>query len=404
LLLIAGDKPRDEDSVWQIVTAKPIPRPELLSALESVEGTAAQIVLIPPPYTKKVLEESFDAFLPPPFHKTPVSVVTNGIRSAVLGADVEKMQLKLVVHSENAQATLDLRKLMEQAVDVFAENAVSIEFPDLAETLKAAGTDLQSYIKTFLPVANENRLEFTVDEKFIDERTKVVANLPAHLLDAASAAAHTRECGNNLKHIGLSFHVYHDAHDKMPQLHTVDKDGKPLHSWRVAVLPYLEQTALYEKIRKDEPWDSEFNKQFHSQCPTVFQCPQMSAKNPAIKQNGLTTYSVIVGKNAYPEGGKEYTFHMITDGMSNTWAVVERQTPVCWMDPTQEITQEEAMKGINKSEKGIAAVHPSGGKRATHATFFDGSVKSFAENLSLESLKTMITRNGGEATSEKYDD
>ena len=404
-LLIIPESTLNEDFVWQIIEAAPTPRPELFSALEAVEGTAAQIALIPPPYTKRVLEDSGFDTLPPPFNRTPASVVTNGVRSVVIGADVETMQLKLVICSEHEQAALDLRKLLEQVVDVFTENTdMHVDLRVFAEKLKAAGFDLPSYIKTLLPVAKENRLELTVDEKFIDERLNVVADLPEHLLDAAAAVGRETQCRNHLKMICLAFHCYHDVHGKLPPLYTVDKDGKPLHSWRVAVLPYLEQSALYEKIRKDEPWDSEYNKQFHSQCPAILQCPQMAAKNSAIKQEGLTTYSVIVGKNAYPDEGKQYTFHMITDGMSNTWAIVERQTPVCWMDPTQEITQEEAMKGIGKSETGIAAAHSSGARRATLVAFFDGSVRTFAENLSLESLKCYVMRNDGLSFSEKYDE
>ncbi|MCL2710254.1 MAG: DUF1559 domain-containing protein [Planctomycetaceae bacterium] len=404
-LLVFPESTLNEDFVWQIIEAAPIPRPELFSALEAVEGTAAQIALIPPPYTKRVLEDSgFDTLLPP-FNRTPASVITNGVRSVVIGADGEKMQLKLVICSEHEQAALDLRKLLEQVVDVFAGNTdMHVDFRVFAEKLKAAGTDVPSYVKTLLPVAKENRLELTVDEKFIDERMNVVADLPEHLLDAAAAVGRETQCRNHLKQICLAFHTFHDANNKFPPLYTVDKDGKPLHSWRVAVLPYLEQSALYEKIRKDEPWDSEYNKQFHSQCPAILQCPQMAAKNSAIKQEGLTTYSVIVGKNAYPDEGKQYTFYMITDGTSNTWAVVERQTPVCWMDPTQEITQEEAMKGIGKSETGIAAVHSSGARRATLVAFFDGSVRTFAENLSLESLKCYVMRNDGSSVSEKYDE
>jgi hypothetical protein len=404
-LLIIPENAPNEDFVWQIIEAAPIPRPELLSSLETVEGTTAQVVLVPPPYTKRVLEESGFDTLPPPFNRTPASVVTNGVRSVVIGADVEKMQLKLVVRSEHEQAALDLRKLLEQAVDVFSGYAeTSIDFRIFAEKLKAAGTDIQSYVKTLLPVATGNCLELTVDEKFIGERMKVVADLPEYLFDAVATAGRETQCRSHLKQICLSFHIHHDVHGKFSPLYTVDKDGKPLHSWRVAVLPYLEQSALYETIRKDEPWDSEYNKQFHTQCPAIFQCPQMAAKNPAIKRDGLTTYSVIVGKNAYPDEGKQYTLHMITDGTSNTLAVIERQTPVCWMDPMQEITQEEAMKGIGKSEKGIAAAHSSGVRRATLFALFDGSVRTVTENLPLRVLKALITRNGGESVSVEYDE
>ena len=388
----------------QIIEAKPTARPELLTALEMVEGTAAQAVLMPPPYAKRVLEETGANMLPPPFDKVPVNVVANGVRWAVLVVDLDKPQLKLIVCSEHEQAALDLRKALEQAVDSYMETTeLSVEFLVFIEKLKVAGTDIRTYLKSFLPIPRENRLELVINESFIEERTKIVADLPAHLLDSAFAVAHQGECTRNLKMIMLSFHTHYDSRNKLPPLYTVDKDGKPLHSWRVAILPYIEQQGLYEAIRKDEPWDSEHNKQFHSQCPAVFQCPQMAAKNPAIKREGLTTYSVVVGKNAYPDGGKDYTFHMITDGSSNTWGVIERQTPVCWMDPTQEVTQEEAMKGIGKSETGIAAPHPSGARRGTLAGMFDGSVRLWAENLSLESLRVFLSRNSGEMPSEKYD-
>ena len=393
-----------DDFVWKTIEAPPTERPELLAALESVEGTGVQFALIPPSYAKRVLEESGFDTLPPPLDKTPISVVTNGVKWAVLAADTEALQLRLVVRSEHEQAALDLRNLLEQAVDAYLDNDTSADFRIFEQKLKAAGTDARSYLKLFLPVPRENRLELTIDETFVNERTKIVTDLPALMLDSVLANAHQAECRRNLQTIVLALHNHHDTYLKFPPLHTVDKDGKPLHSWRVAILPYLEQNDLYKKIRLDEPWDSEYNKQFHSLCPAVFQCPQAAFKNPAIKRDGLTTYSVIVGKNAWPEGAKPFEFSMITDGTSNTLAVVERQTPVCWMDPTQEITQEDAMLGIGKSEKGIGAVHPTGSRQSTLTAFFDGSVHVLAENLSLESLKGLVTRNGGESFSLKYDD
>jgi len=393
-----------DDSVWNTITSSPTPRPELLEALESVKGSAVQIALIPPPYTKRVLEESGFDMLPPPLNKTPMSVVTNGVRWTVLAADLDKPQLRWVIRSEHEQAARDLRKLFEQAVDLALANIDSIHERILMEKMKAGGVEPETFLKSFLPVPKENRLELTVNEAFIEERTKIVANLPETMLDALASSARAQQCQNHLKQIVLAFHNHHDTFGKFPPLHTVDKDGKPLHSWRVAILPYLEQNELYKKIRLDEPWDSEYNKQFHSQCPAFFQCPQMVAKNPAIKRDGLTTYSVIVGKNAYPEADKKYDLYMITDGTSNTLAVVERQVPVCWMDPTQEITQEEAMKGIGKSEKGIAAVHTSGSRMSTQTAFFDGSTRTIMEHVTLESLKALITRNGGESIGVEYDE
>ena len=208
--------------------------------------------------------------------------------------------------------------------------------------------------------------------------------------EADQSQLRREQCLNNLKEIALALHNHHDAYKQLPATYTVDKDGKSLQSWRIAILPYLGQVDLYNKIRKDEPWNSEYNKQFHNQCPAIFQCPEMAAKNPDIKKKGLTTYSVIVGKNAWPDGNLKYDMSMIPDGTSNTLAVVERKTPVCWMDPTQEIKQEDAEKGINKLKTGLGGVHATGGMSAC---LFDGSTHIVSENIKPEILKALITRN-----------
>ena len=74
---------------------------------------------------------------------------------------------------------------------------------------------------------------------------------------------------NNLKQIGLAMHNYHDARGRLPAAYTVDKDGKPLLSWRVLILPYTEEAALYKEFHLDEPWDSEHNKNLIARMPAV---------------------------------------------------------------------------------------------------------------------------------------
>ena len=88
---------------------------------------------------------------------------------------------------------------------------------------------------------------------------------------------------------------------------------------------------------------------------------------------------------------------MIADGTSNTLAIVERKTPVNWMDPTQEITQEEAEKGINTTESGLGGPHAAGKIFGMNTCFFDGSTRVIGENIKPEILRAIITRNGGES-------
>ena len=212
---------------------------------------------------------------------------------------------------------------------------------------------------------------------------------------AIASTNNVAPCSKNIRQFSIAFHIYCDALQTLPPTFSVDANGKPLHSWRVLILPYIEQNSLYEKIKLDEPWDSEHNKQFHNVNIPIYQCPGRKDLEP-----GMTTYSVVVGKETpFGTDGKGLPFSALMDGTSNTIMFVERATPVCWMCPDQEITFEEACKGINKSEKGIGGVHASG----ANFGFCDGSVHFISEMDDLKILvgdttilKAMLTKAGGE--------
>ena len=381
----------------RIETQKATPRPDLLQALQHAEGTSVQAVLIPSEEMRKVYGETVET-LPTPLEKISPSVIIRGIQWAVLSADVPKTELKLLVQSEQPQAAKDLNGVFEMLLDAFIDWAKNdVQYKNFVAVTELKHDEVRGIAKTFLPQPQGDKLVLTLNEQTLKEKGKRFYDVPAVLTELAQSRSRQAKCTRNLQQIGLALHNYHDSQRMLPPAYTVDKDGKPLHSWRVLILPFLEQVELYEKIRKDEPWDSDYNKQFHNQCPAFLQCPEMALKNPAIKNNGLTTYSVIVGKNAWPEGAKKYEFKMITDGMSNTLAVVERKTPVCWMDPTQEITQENAGKGINKVDTGIGAPHSAGQLFGTNVCLFDVSVTLIKENLKLPTVRALITRNGGES-------
>ena len=381
----------------RIEMQKATPRPDLLQALQHAEGTSVQAVLTPSEEMRKVYGETVET-LPTPLEKISPSVIIRGIQWAVLSADVQKTELKLLVQSEQPQAAKDLSGVFEMLLDAFIDWAKNdVQYKNFVEVTGLKHDEVRGIAKTFLPQPQGDKLVLTLNEQTLKEKGKRFYDVPAVLTELAQSRSRQAKCLKNLQQIGLALHNYHDSQRMLPPAYTVDKDGKPLHSWRVLILPFLEQVELYEKIRRDEPWDSDYNKQFHNQCPAFLQCPEMVLKNPEIKNNGLTTYSVIVGKNAWPEGAKRYEFKMITDGMSNTLAVVERKTPVCWMDPTQEITQENAGKGINKDDAGIGAPHSAGQLFGTNVCLFDGYVRMVKENLKLPVLRALITRNGEES-------
>lgn len=203
-------------------------------------------------------------------------------------------------------------------------------------------------------------------------------------------------CRDHLKMILLAFHYYNDANGGFPPCATTDKEGKPLHSWRVLLLPFMGQIDLYKKIRLDEPWDSEWNRPFHHQMPDVYRC---GAKDFG---PGMTVYSVVKGKGSmFPKPGVSPVILDMEDGLSNTLAVVERKKPVCWMDPAGDLTMETAVKnGVNSpSEDGIGSAHPGG----VWFAMFDGTARTFydSDRITAEELSAILTPAGGESISVK---
>src|SRR5438445_3414044 len=98
--------------------------------------------------------------------------------------------------------------------------------------------------------------------------------------------------------MGIAMHQYVDTFKSLPAHASVDKDGKALLSWRVHILPFVEQDALYKEFHLDEPWDSAHNKELIARIPPIYRSPQSRAGA------GKTTYLVPVGKHAL-FGGKK---------------------------------------------------------------------------------------------------
>lgn len=190
---------------------------------------------------------------------------------------------------------------------------------------------------------------------------------------------------NNLRMVSMAMQEYSIVNRQLPAAYTVNEDGQRLHSWRVAILPFIDEEELYKSIRLDEPWDSEWNKKFHDMCPSVF-------RNPLVElAPGETTYAVVVGENTAFPGSEGIDLETIKDGASNTGMITER-SPVCWMDPNSDIPFEEAIKGVNNSPNGIRS-HFKG--RFTVVTC-DGAVYRLNDSASGDFLRKLFDRQDGD--------
>jgi hypothetical protein len=196
----------------------------------------------------------------------------------------------------------------------------------------------------------------------------------------------------SLKQIGLAFHAYHDVNGKLPPAVVSGKDGRPLYSWRVLLLPYLEEDTLYRQSHLDEPWDSPHNKQTLAETPRRCR-PALGGGEPP----GLTRYQVLIGPGtAFERAG--LTWDDFPDGLANTLLVVEAGESVPWTKPADL----DYDPGKPLPPLGGAFTKPVHvlcyevwRKPGFTACFADGSVR-FITSTDEAALRSIISRNGGE--------
>jgi hypothetical protein len=144
----------------------------------------------------------------------------------------------------------------------------------------------------------------------------------------APVAARRMQCGNNIKQICLALLNYHDVYKRFPPAVTYNEAGRPMHSWRVLILPWLEEQKLYDSYDMNEPWDGPNNAKLLNQIPRVLKCPSHDRR-----LNSDTTYCVVIGERTLfpPQGSR--SLKDIVDGSSNTVAIVEQTKGIPWMAP-----------------------------------------------------------------------
>ena len=147
------------------------------------------------------------------------------------------------------------------------------------------------------------------------------------------------------KQIACALSIYHDIFGTFPPAYTTDAEGKPLHSWRVLVLPFIEHQQLFDEIRLDEPWDSPYNSQFHDQMPHNYYCPSRPAEE---QTKGLTPYQMIIGPDTMSNGPNCTTCSEITRDTTDVILFVEASVSVPWMKP-EDLPQSALQNGVVSS-------------------------------------------------------
>jgi hypothetical protein len=323
-------------------------------------------------------------------------------RTAVLTGDLGKSAtLRLTLKFDDAAAARRGAPVLEEGIASVADKLAGLaaEMKEGGPPLEKAAAPLLGTFAMSLKKASVKADGTSVTASAEIEAGPVAAKAFGELLQAVQSRKKEMERLNHLKQIGLALHWYHDVNGKFPT-NVYGPKGEPLLSWRVHLLPFLEQDNLYKQFKMDEPWDGPNNKKLVEKLPKVYQAP--GRDHP----QGMTFYQSFVGpdpqKGKQPKGvfgrpwlqqGDKEALRIthIADGTSNTIAVVEARDGVVWSKP------DDLPFG--------GAVPPLGEKGwdRTPALRFDGSVFLVPTNLKPEQFWPLVTINGGEVTPD-FDD
>ncbi len=194
-------------------------------------------------------------------------------------------------------------------------------------------------------------------------------------------------CLGNLCQLQLALLNYHEAYGTLPPAYVADATGRPMHSWRVLILPFIEETKLYNRYKFTEPWDGPNNIALLNSMPRIFACPTRS-EDPTT----LTSFVTISGPGTMFPGTHPVKLGDITDGPANTLMIAEvADVDIHWTAPV-DLDVRSMSFGINDPRsRGISSKHPGG----AHICF--GERRCFVhDGLSADMLRTLITIAGGE--------
>ena len=199
--------------------------------------------------------------------------------------------------------------------------------------------------------------------------------------------SHKNQCRDQLKRLGMALQEYHEQHEHFPAAAITDKSGKPLLSWRVAILPQLGYRSLHDRFHLDEPWDNPHNRA-RGRDALGLRLPGL-----ADRRGFVTGYQVVVGPKPEPtsvgtlfDWARGVEIREVLDGTSNTLMVVEADRAIPWTQPGDPSFHRDGPL------PSFGSGHPGG----FHALLGDGSTRFIRSTIFPQVLKNLLTRDGGE--------
>jgi hypothetical protein len=354
----------------RLASQRPAPRPDVTRAFEAAGDTAVQVLIVPTADSRRVIEE-LSPTLPAEVGGGPSKTLTRGALWVALGVNTAlPWSASLVLQSQDSEAAAALRQRWLEVYKLLAANRQVV----------AALPKFDQFAARLVPEIKGDKLLLSIDSR--NQGVELLRAAVEPGLRSARAASQCNRSINNLKQMALAMHAYHDTHKHFPPAASSGADGKPLLSWRVLLLPHLDQEPLYREFHLHEPWDSEHNQALVGRMPDVFRSPFSKLKTP-----GSTTYLAPRAEGTILDGGETVSFKDITDGTSNTILFVEADDDraVIWTKP------DDLPLDLDHPQIGLGGL--LGGRFL--AAIADGSVQSLNVDTDPETLRRLFLRADG---------
>lgn len=298
------------------------------------------------------------------------SGILNGLKLVTLGIYLDPWRIEMVIQTENSELANDVQKSILKAIQ---------SIPDLVQAqVEEVGKDpvfkaLAAMVKSVSIMDDKVTIVITDFDPYFE--------IAARINEQNQAKAAAASSINKVKNIATALLAYHKDKGKFPPAATLSKEGKPLLSWRVQILPYLGHNFLYKQFRQNEPWDSEHNKKFIRRIPPSFRESQENF------DKGTTPFQAPVGiATLFTPGGTGTNSIQIINELSNTIMLVkvpEDKTAI-WTKPEDweidiSLPAKDLLKGFSNAIVFACA---------------DGEVKAIPLKEAEEKIKSMLVIDG----------
>ncbi len=230
---------------------------------------------------------------------------------------------------------------------------------------------------------NPAAVDSKIDGSTLSLRTdlETFATVAKEILAPALERAAQLQTMNSMKLLGVAIHNYCAASKRLPPRYFVDQQGNRLYSWRVALLPYLEQKALYKLIKLDQPWDSKSNQRMTSTVISVLS--QVSGDRIKTRMR-----APVYPGSLWHGDGPPKTFQDVNDGLSNTIALIHapESAAIEWANPEPWVISTDDPMGDVFRDRESAVV-----------MLLDGSARVLKKaEMTKEKLHALLTIDGRE--------